>query len=401
MQFRAFLLLFSLLLADFVQAADLRTRNVIMITVDGLRWQEVFRGAESLLLNSTNGGVGNVDRVRTAFWRDTEAERRTALLPFFWSTIARQGQLYGNTNRGSSAQVTNGRKFTYPGFNEIFTAFADDRINSNAKRDNPNVTVLEWLHRKPAFAGRAVAFANWDTHFFIFNARRSGNPTWAGYTNTLEFAPGSRLALVEQLHRDITPLWSDMDFDAFYLNALLEYLPERKPRLFWLSLSESDEWAHEGSYDHYLFSAHRMDSYLRRLWETLPSMPEYRDQTTLIVTPELGRDSGPTEWRNHGAAVDGAENIWLAILGPDTPPLGERTDTAPVFQNQIAATLAAQLGEDYGRQCGGRARRSKTRWRDKSGAPCPERSDEQSSGGKQALRKWKKTSGLQNLLTRH
>ncbi len=348
MQFRAFLLLFSLLLADFVQAADLRTRNVIMITVDGLRWQEVFRGAESLLLNSTNGGVGNVDRVRTAFWRDTEAERRAPLLPFFWSTIARQGQLYGNTNRGSSAQVTNGRKFTYPGFNEIFTGFADDRINSNAKRDNPNVTVFEWLHRKPAFAGRAVAFANWDTHLFIFNARRSGIPTWTGYTNTLEFVPGSPLALIEQLHRDITPLWPDMDFDAFYLNALLEYLPEKKPRLVWLGLSEPDEWAHEGRYDHYLFSAHRMDSYLRRLWETLQSMPEYRDQTTLIVAPDHGRGSGPTEWRNHGAAVDGAENIWLAILGPDTPPLGERTDLGPVFQNQIAATLAALLGEDYG-----------------------------------------------------
>jgi arylsulfatase A-like enzyme len=90
-----------------------------------------------------------------------------------------------------------------------------------------------------------------------------------------------------------------------------------------------------------------MDAYLRRLWETLQSLPAYRDQTTLIVTPDHGRGSGPTEWRNHGAAVDGAENIWIAVLGPDTPPLGERANIAPVFQNQIAATLAALLGEDY------------------------------------------------------
>ena len=67
-----------------------------------------------------------------------------------------------------------------------------------------------------------------------------------------------------------------------------------------------------------------------------------------VITPDHGRGSGPVEWRNHGAAVEGAENIWLAILGPDTPPLGERTDTEAVFQNQIAATLAALLGEDYG-----------------------------------------------------
>lgn len=330
-------------------AADTKTKNVILITVDGVRWQEVFRGAEQLLMNHTNGGVGNVDRLKAAFGRDTEETRREALLPFFWSTIARQGQLYGNTNKGSTALLTNGRKFTYPGFNEIFTGFADDRINSNAKRDNPNVTVFEWLHRKPAFAGRAVAFANWDTHFYIFNARRSGIPTWTGYdgANSLTFPPGSRLALIEQMHRDITPLWPDMDFDVFYAHALLEYLPEKKPRLAWLGLSEPDEWAHEGRYDHYLWSAHKMDSYLKRLWETLQSLPEYRDQTTLIVTPDHGRGSGPTEWRNHGAAVEGAENIWIAILGPDTPPLGERSNMETVFQNQLAATLASLLGEDY------------------------------------------------------
>ena len=45
----------------------------------------------------------------------------------------------------------------------------------------------------------------------------------------------------------------------------------------------------------------------------------------------------------------GAENIWLAVLGPDTPRLGERAVALPVGQNQIAATLAALLGEDYHR----------------------------------------------------
>lgn len=330
-----------------LSAAETKTKNVILITVDGLRWQEVFRGAEERLMNYTNGGVGNVNRLRNAFWRDTEEARREALLPFFWGAVAKQGQLYGNTNKGSVAQVTNGRKFTYPGFNEIFTGFADDRIISNDKRDNPNVTVFEWLFQKPAFAGRAAAFANWDTHFFIFNAHRSGIPIWTGYTNTLNFVPGSRLALLEQVHRDMNPLWPDMDFDALYFNAALEYLTEQKPRLLWLGLSEPDEWAHESRYDHYLFSATKMDSYLRRLWEKLQSLPHYRDQTTVILTCDHGRGGGIKDWTSHGAAIEGAENIWIAVLGPDTPPLGERTNIAPVFQNQIAGTLAALLGEDY------------------------------------------------------
>ena len=39
--------------------------------------------------------------------------------------------------------------------------------------------------------------------------------------------------------------------------------------------------------------------------------------------------------------------MWLAFLGPDTPALGERAHVDAVAQNQIAATLAALLGEDY------------------------------------------------------
>ena len=43
--------LIFLALASLVHAgpASLKTRNVVFITVDGLRWQDVFRGAERLL----------------------------------------------------------------------------------------------------------------------------------------------------------------------------------------------------------------------------------------------------------------------------------------------------------------------------------------------------------------
>jgi hypothetical protein len=37
----------------------------------------------------------------------------------------------------------------------------------------------------------------------------------------------------------------------------------------------------------------------------------------------------------------------MAFLGPDTPAMGERSNIQPLTQSQIAATLAAFLGEDY------------------------------------------------------
>src|SRR5438093_1131419 len=129
----------SLLAAD----QSRKTENIFLITVDGFRWQEVFSGAELLLMNKENGGVADTNRLRAAFLRDTPEARREALLPFFWSTIAHRGQIYGNATKGSEDTVTNGKKFTYPGFNEMLTGSADPRIDKNEKRNNPNITVLE------------------------------------------------------------------------------------------------------------------------------------------------------------------------------------------------------------------------------------------------------------------
>ena len=87
------------------------TRNVVLVTTDGLRWQEVFRGADDSLLNKKDGGVADPDALRRAFWRETPEARREALLPFLWSTVARRGQVFGNRDKKSLAQVTNGKNF--------------------------------------------------------------------------------------------------------------------------------------------------------------------------------------------------------------------------------------------------------------------------------------------------
>src|SRR5215467_3114601 len=55
----------------------LRTRNVVLIVLDGVRWQEVFTGADPTLLNSEHGGVSvDLTTFRKEFWRDDVAERR-------------------------------------------------------------------------------------------------------------------------------------------------------------------------------------------------------------------------------------------------------------------------------------------------------------------------------------
>jgi hypothetical protein len=342
------LLLVMLLFAARVPGgADLKTRNVVLITTDGLRWQEVFTGAEKELINKQVGGVADVKAIEAKFWRETPEARRLALLPFFWNKIAREGQIYGNLPKGSSSQITNTMKFSYPGYNEILTGFADPLIDSNAKKPNVNFTVLEWLHRKPPFAGKVAAYSGWDVTPFIINRERCGFPVMGGWESVPEPEPNPRQQLLNELIADTTRPNPAEVVDSIVYQAAREHLVRHQPRVMFIGFLETDAWGHGGRYDNLLTSAHAVDQYVQRLWETMQSMEQYRDKTTFIITTDHGRGSGPTNWKNHGQKIEGAEDMWMAFLGPDTPPLGERQNCGRVTQSQIAATLAALLGEDY------------------------------------------------------
>ncbi|MEJ5366771.1 MAG: alkaline phosphatase family protein [Bryobacteraceae bacterium] len=323
-----------------------RTRNVVVLMTDGLRHQEVFAGADASLIDRKTGGVADPDRLRREFWRGTPEERRAALLPFFWSVVAREGQVFGDRRAGSEARISNGLNFSYPGYSEAFCGVADPRIDSNDKRYNPNVNVLEFLHRRPGFEGRVAAFGAWELFPWILNAPRSGILVNAGY-EPLQL-PGSslQLQLINTLKAE-TEYWDGEAFDSFTFHTALEHLRLQKPRVLALLLGETDEWAHAGRYDLYLKSARRFDQYARQLWETLQSLPEYRGSTTLILATDHGRGAGRKDWRSHGRRIRESQYVWMAFLGPDTRPLGVRAGTAPVTQAQLAATIAALLGEDF------------------------------------------------------
>ena len=332
---------------------SLRTRNVILITVDGLRWQEVFGGADVTLMDKDAGGVKDLPALTKRFQRETARESREALMPFFWSTVAQQGIVFGDPEHESKAVVTNGRNFSYPGYSEILCGFADPLIDSNAKKDNVNVTVLEWLKQKPGFDNSVAAFCSWDVFPFIINETRSGIPVNAGWEplatdaslNLQEPEAAEALRQLDEFSIEIPRYFPDVRYDFVTFRGAEEFIRVKQPRLIYVSLGETDDWAHAGRYDLYLDSAFRTDDYIRRLWQQLQSMPEYRENTTLILTTDHGRGDNRIDWKNHGEKIEDCEYIWMAVMGPDTPHQIIRGTT--VTQSQIAATVAACLGYDY------------------------------------------------------
>ncbi len=328
-------------------ARVLKTRAVVLIVLDGLRWQEVFDGPEHDLMDAKIGGVQDVDQLRHDFWRDKPDDRRRALMPFLWYVIANRGQIYGNQHKGSVAQVTNGLKFSYPGYNEMSTGYPDPAINSNEFGTNPHATVFEWINDKPEFHGQVAVFGTWSTFNDIFRAKQSGLFVRAGWDLSWGASLTPQEQILKKLYETTTRVEDDDAFDSFAHQDLLNYLRTHSPRALFVGYGETDDWAHEGRYDLVLQAAHQDDQHIAELWNTMQARSEYRDQVTFIITCDHGRGSGLKLWRDHDKNIAGAENIWIAVMGPDTPATGEMTNVPRVTQSQIAATVAALLGQDY------------------------------------------------------
>src|ERR1700722_8627404 len=156
------------------------TKKLFIITIDGFRWQEIFTGADPLL-------VGNPDYVRDTlltrrlYWDSTAKERRKKLLPFFWNTVAVEGRIYGNRQLGNKVNVRNWYKISYPGYNEIFTGHTDAISSPNLAIPNKNVNVLEYLNHTAEYRGKVAVFTSWNVFPYILNEERSGLPVNSGY----------------------------------------------------------------------------------------------------------------------------------------------------------------------------------------------------------------------------
>jgi hypothetical protein len=319
-----------IVLPALLPAADLRTRNVILVTADGLRWQDLFHGIDPLLAREKSVSMDPSNK--DADGRRARFASRETLAPFFWGTLAKNGVVLNNAN------VTNAYRVSYPGYSEILTGRAsDDVIKGNDPIQQPNETVLEFLKRKVSLPKTQVAlFSSWDHFHFIAEHTPSSITINAGYQDSPVSPVLSKLQHVTE-----TP-WDEARHDSFTFEFALDYLAKQKPRALVISFDETDDWAHAKRYDRVLDMIHATDGFLNRLWTTIQSMPEYRDSTTLIVTCDHGRGSTLADWSDHGSKVQGADKIWIAILGPDTPATGEISTHAE--QRDITPTIIKLMG---------------------------------------------------------
>jgi hypothetical protein len=337
-------LLLGLILTVNINAQSFKTKNIIFVTLDGLRWQEVFTGADSSLLLGNKNAHGDINALKTAFWSDTTEIRREKLMPFLWGEVVKKGQLYGNRQLNNNVNLVNKYWFSYPGYSELFTGFADDSVNSNKKKINPNVTIFEMANQTPAFKNKVAVFGSWDLFPYIVSQKRSGVFINAGNQPATGKITSNEL-LLNDLTRQMAPFTEGVRWDILTFHYAFDYLKNHKPRLLFIGFDETDDYAHMDMYDRYLMTAYQSDMVIGELWQWVQSQPEYKDQTTLIITCDHGRGGSKNKgWRSHGADIQGADQTWIAIIGPDTPVKGEVSVQGQLYSNQIARTITTLLG---------------------------------------------------------
>lgn len=323
---------------------------VVLITLDGARVEEMFGGLDTTVLTSTlSKGARLEDRaIYKRFGAATPEERREKLMPFFWRTLMREhGSIAGNPARASRVHLTNRHWFSYPGYSEILLGRAhDDIIKSNDPVRNPYPTVLEFLKMKAQLSREQVAvFASWR----VFNAiaeRTEGALTVNAGFEAFE-SPNPEIRLQSALQFETPTPWDSVRHDAYTFRFAMDHLVRHRPRVLYLALGETDDWAHDGRYDRVLETYARTDKYLEQLWTWLQSQPDYRGRTSVLVTTDHGRGPAPPEWRSHGKDVSGAGETWMAFVSPAMARRGEWRDHRPLTASQAAATLIHWMGFDW------------------------------------------------------
>ena len=306
--------------------------NLLLVSIDGLRWQEVFRGYQDDVLNLEDFKADK-SAIQKQFSGNNTQEKRQKLMPFLWQVVSKQGVLLGNRDNQSPMQLSNNLWFSYPGYNELLTGKADPSIDSNHASNNKNITFLEWLNTQQGYQRQVAAFGSWDVFPAIINRTRSQVFINAGFESANWPDLSNKAKWLNELQKQIPSPWHNVRLDAFTNGFAKEYILAFQPKVIYLALGETDDFAHQGNYPEYLRGAKRADQFIAQLWTLLQSIEQYQGKTNLVITVDHGRGDSAKTWQHHGSAkattgylsglnqykngILGADQVWLAAMGPD------------------------------------------------------------------------------------
>jgi hypothetical protein len=286
-----------------------RTRNIILVTIDGVRWQEIFGGA-----------------------RDVACGETAALVP----NLHALGEAGISLGDEGAPILSSGPKFvSLPGYREIVRGKAVADCTDNECPKLSEATLLDEMD------GDVAVIASWERiarvtprDAVVSAGRHNGNNR-----DRLRVNQRASQILDEGARSGARPGYADYRPDRYTAQLAREYLRERRPRFLWVALGDTDEYAHRGDYHGYLASLRAADRLIGELWQALGQMGQYGAETTIIVTADHGRAN---DFRDHGEAPE-SSRVWLVAAGGAVVPRGQVAAVEPLHLADIAPSVRALL----------------------------------------------------------
>lgn len=288
--------------------------NVILLMLDGVRWQEVYKGdAQGMIFRN------------------------------LWRELAAEGLMFGNRDQGAPMTVSNGTNISLPAYQSIMAGFRQD-CGSNGCGRIRTETLQERLLRELGGSRLGVAtIASWEKIPHAVEHRAGATFVNAAFEPLADGTKDPELDEINLAQTRDLPLWKGARFDRYTWAHSMRYLARHKPRFLFISLNDADEWAHRGEWSRYVEALRQYDGYLRELVAALKSMGEYGQKTMLIVTTDHGRGEGGN-WKHHGWIWPSSRFVWMYARGARSAPSGSATQFTEYTHNDIRPTIEAALG---------------------------------------------------------
>jgi hypothetical protein len=299
---------------------------VVLVVLDGVRWQEVFRGVDA---NLARGHAEPVVGPRD-------------LLPHLYAAIDEKGAVIGAPGRGRTIAATGPNFVSMPGYTEIFQGRPPGRCQDNDCAPPEGPTLVDEVRSAVDSDAQVAVFASWAGIGRVAARSRSRIVLSAGrrdivHAELLTQDAPTRSALESGADADPYPGDDDFRPDRYTAALALAYLELQRPAFLFVGLGEPDEFAHRGDYAGYVGALRRADDFLGGLFVTLDRMKERGQRTLVLVTTDHGRAA---DYRDHGGAFPESARVWLGAFGGAVPARGllpaprrrRLTDIAPTVR---------------------------------------------------------------------
>lgn len=286
-----YFVLFILVWSHWVHAQN---HNVILVLLDGVRWQEFYQGVDGKLDRAHSGEV---------IFKHMNALHH----PTSWSL--------GPQSECTTMSVSNWVRMSLPGYQTIFSGRFPFCFSNDCSRIGTLSIPEELAERKFKKKDNAL-FASWGkidlAAISSLGKKLKLDDKWNHNIAIESFPHPAHHKLNLEQRKDI-PIWENARKDHYTYEHAMMYLKRERPRFLTISLLDSDEWGHLKDYQNYVATLKTYDMWIENIIQTLTQMGDYGRNTTVIVTTDHGRGSG-SDWGEHGY-LKGDWRIWMWVYG--------------------------------------------------------------------------------------